>query len=81
VRRHIPPPPHREKNSGCAYATYKRCKLFKLYEFANTFRPLLQADKDVVYLPPPLSTLPELSGRIRAVTAPFTPVTSYKGVD
>jgi len=52
-----------------------------LYEFANTFRPLLQADKDVVYLPPPLSTLPELSGRIRAVTAPFTPVTSYKGVD
>jgi hypothetical protein len=45
-----------------------------LYVFANSFRPLLGVDKYVVYFPPPLSTFPELSGRIRAVTATFTPV-------
>ena len=47
-----------------------------MYVFANSFRPLLGADKYVVYFPPLLSTLSELSGRRRAVTATCTAVTA-----
>jgi hypothetical protein len=67
-------PPHKKlkkQNSGCVYATYRRCELCKLYVFATSF-PVL-ALRDFFFLgvdnfPPPLSTLPELAGRIRAVT-------------